>query len=88
MINIKPWLFFFFCGITFYKTKYRFVFRKIKKTSKKIPTYSVKYVCQSNNIANEQNLTSEKEFSSKIYYCILDQVINELEKRFNNNSDI
>lgn len=48
----------------------------------------VKYVCETSNIEKEQNITTENEFRSKIYYCILDQVINELEKRFDNNSDI
>lgn len=48
----------------------------------------VKYVCETSNIEKEHNITTENEFRSKIYYCILDQVINELEKRFDNNSAI
>lgn len=62
--------------------------QKVKKRVKKLPTYLMKYVCETNNIEKEQNFTSENEFRFKIYYCILDKVLNELDKRFNNNSDI
>jgi len=61
---------------------------KTKQRIKKIPTRLVTYVCETSNTEKEQNLTAENEFRSKIYYCILDQVINELEKRFDNSSDI
>ena len=36
----------------------------------------------------KQILIEENEFRSEIFYCILDKITNELDKRFDDNSDI
>jgi len=45
------------------------------------------FICESSTL-EKQPLISEKEFQTDIYYRILDNILNEIDKRFTDNSNI
>lgn len=59
------------------------------KRIKKIPKNLEKFVCDS-KIIEKQPLVTENEYRSniRVFYCILDKIINEFDKRFSDNSNI
>ncbi|CAI6353025.1 unnamed protein product [Macrosiphum euphorbiae] len=60
---------------------------KQRRIKKKIPKGLEKFVYE-NSIMEKQVPIKENEFISGIFYCILDKITNELDKRFGDNSDI
>lgn len=57
-----------------------------QKGIKKIPKHFEKFVVEEN--IQKPPLTSEKQFKIGLFYCILDNIIHELNKRFIDNSNI
>lgn len=57
-----------------------------QKRKRKIPKHFEKFFVKEN--VQKPTLTSEKQFKTGSFYCILDNIINELNKRFIDNSNI